>query len=58
MSETLLQVVFDRDALACTDTPLQFVAHEIGAIVERMPDELKLTVNTARRITVEITTDN
>jgi hypothetical protein len=52
--EPLLRVEFDRSALNVTDTPLQFVVHELGAIVERAPEGLKLEINTARKITVVI----
>lgn len=53
-AEPLLRVEFDRNALNATDTPLQFVVHELGAIVERAPEGLKLEINTARKITVVI----
>lgn len=52
--EPLLRVEFKRDSLNLTDSPLQFVMHELGAIVEQMPDEYKLEVNTAQKITVSI----
>ena len=55
--EQLLKVEFPREALAATDEPLRFVINELTAIVERMPRELALMVNTARRITVTIDTD-
>lgn len=57
IQEPLLKVEFKRDSLNLTDSPLQFVVHEVGAIVERMPDELKLEVNTAQKITVMIFTE-
>ena len=53
-AEPLLRVEFDRSALNVTDSPLQFVVHELGAIVERAPEGLKLEINTARKITVLI----
>ena len=53
-AEPLLRVEFDRNALNVTDSPLQFVIHELGAIVERAPDGLKLEINTSRKITVVI----
>lgn len=55
--EPLLRVEFPREALRATDNPLQFVVHELGAIVERMPRELALQVNTARIVRVVITTE-
>lgn len=55
--EPLLVVEFKRDSLNLTDSPLQFVMHELGAIVERMPDELKLEVNTAQKIRVVFYTE-
>lgn len=53
----LLRVAFDRNALNVTDSPLQFVVHELGAIVDRAPDHLKLEINTAKRIEVVIYVD-
>lgn len=55
--EPLLRVEFPHEALRATDNPLQFVIHELGAIVERMPRELALQVNTARIVRVIITTE-
>jgi hypothetical protein len=52
--DPLLRVEFDRNALNVTDSPLQFVVHELGAIVERAPEGLKLEINTAKKITVII----
>jgi len=52
--EPLLRCVWDRASLNVTDSPLQFVVHELGAIVEKAPAELKLEINTARKITVMI----
>ena len=57
IKEPLLRVEFKRDSLNLTDTPLQFVMHELGAIVEKMPDQYKLEVNTAQKITVVIYTE-
>lgn len=57
LQEPLLRVVFDRNALNVTDSPLQFVVHELGAIVERAPEGLKLEINTASKITVMIFTE-
>lgn len=57
LKEPLLKVEFKRDSLNLTDNPLQFVVGELGSIVERMPDGLKLEVNTAQKITVEIYTE-
>jgi hypothetical protein len=54
LQEPLLKVVFDRDALNVTDSPLQFIVHEVGAIVEKAPEGLKLEINTAKKITVVI----
>lgn len=57
LDEPLLRVVFDRNALNVTDSPLQFVVHELGAIVEKAPEHLKMQINTAKRITVTIEAD-
>lgn len=57
VKEPLLRVSFDRHALNATDTPLQFVIHELAAIAERIPDDLKLSVATAQRIVVTIDLD-
>ncbi len=57
LDEPLLRVEFDRNALNVTDSPLQFVIHELGAIVEKAPEHLKLEINTARKITVAIYTE-
>jgi hypothetical protein len=54
LQEPLLKVEFDRASLNVTDSPLQFVVHELGAIVERAPEGLKLEINTAKKITVVI----
>ena len=54
LQEPLLKVEFDRNALNVTDSPLQFVVHELGAIVEKAPEGLKLEINTAKKITVVI----
>lgn len=56
-NEPLLRVEFGREAFATADHPLQFIVHELGAICERMPAELMLTVNTARTIKVVITVE-
>jgi len=56
MPEPLLHVEFKRDSLNLTDNPLQFVMHELGAIIEHMPEGLQLEVNTAQKITVMIYT--
>lgn len=53
-TEPILRVEFDRNALNVTDSPLQFVVHELGAIVEKAPEGLKLEINTAKKITVMI----
>lgn len=55
--DPLLVVEFKRDSLNLTDSPLQFIHHELGSIIERMPDSLKLEVNTAQKITVVIYTE-
>lgn len=57
LNEPLLKVEFKRDSLNLTDSPLSFVMHELGAIVERMPDQYKMEVNTANKITVVIYTE-
>lgn len=57
LQEPLLKVEFDRSSLNVTDSPLQFVVHELGAIVERAPEGLKLEINTAKKITVLIYTE-
>lgn len=56
-SSQLLRVEFLREALSCTDLPLQFIVHELGAIVERMSRDLAVDVNTANKIIVIITTE-
>ena len=53
----LLRVEFSREQLRLTDQPLQFVVHELGAIIERMPADLALDVHTANKIIVTITTE-
>jgi len=55
--EPLLRVEFRRDSLNLTDSPLQFVVHELASIIERMPEGLKLQVNTAQVIRVTIETE-
>jgi hypothetical protein len=55
--EPLLRCEFRRDSLNLTDNPLQFVAGELSSIIERMPDGLKMEVNTAQKITVLIYTE-
>ena len=57
IKEPLLRVSFDRSSLNITDTPLQFVLHELGAIVEKIPEDLRLEVATAQRIWVTIETE-
>lgn len=54
VGEPLLRCEFSRDSLNLSDRPLQFVAHELTAIIERMPAEHALAVNTAQKITVVI----
>lgn len=54
--EPLLRVEFPREALRVADNPLDFILHELGAIIERMPPELRVDVNTARAIRVTIET--
>jgi hypothetical protein len=54
LTEPLLRCEFKRDSLNLSDRPLQFIAHELAAIVERMPAEHALAVNTAQKITVLI----
>lgn len=58
VNEPLLRCEFARDSLNLTDSPLQFVVHELASIIERMPDGLKLDVNTAQRIIVTIHTEH
>ncbi len=53
--EPLLRVEFGRDALRTSDRPLDFVIHELGAICERIPHDLLLSVNVANKIKVVIT---
>ena len=53
--EALLRVEFGRDVMQGADDPLQFVIHELGAICERIPADLKVLVNTAQKLRVVIT---
>lgn len=55
--DQLLRAEFPRECLRATDNPLQFVVHELGAMVERMPRDLAVQVNTASKIVVTITTE-
>lgn len=50
-------MVFPLEALRASDRPLEFVMHELGAIIERMPADLRADVNTAHSITVTFTTE-
>jgi len=59
MKPELLKVEFHKDAMriAKGENPLHFVVSEVGAIIERMPQELMIEVITARKITVVISTE-
>lgn len=53
----LVRIEFTRDMLRVTDNPIQFVAHEITSIFERMPEDLRVDVMTASKVVVTVTTE-
>jgi len=57
VKEPLLRVEFGRDVLSGADDVLQFIVHELGAICERIPADLKYELAVAQKVRVTIELD-